>query len=350
MSFKESSVHSETVSIIIPVYNAERHLDKCVESVLRQSYREIEVLLVDDGSTDGSGAACDRWAEKDARIRAIHRENGGVSAARNTGLDAATGEYIAFVDSDDYLAADMIRNLTHALKADGADISICNLQHVDEDGNSLERDPVLPIADEVLTGPEAIYRVSDYYHKGWYYLFVWNKLYKKAVFSGIRFPEGKISEEDFVTHRLFMRCEKVACVSAVGYYYVQRAGSILHNESRKLLLNRVEGRLERAKFCHELGLDRSAGLSYWTCAMELPEACKKGPDAAAVRTEIKEAMRGFRHSIHLCKCCTPKETLQILFVYLSPALYRALFRNSFKRRVKTFARRFCRRVQSEGDT
>lgn len=324
----EDVVYSETVSVIIPVYNSERYLDRCIEGVLRQSYRELDVLLIDDGSTDGSGAICDRWAEKDVRIRVIHKENGGVAKARNTGLDAAVGEYISFVDSDDYTSVDMIQNLFQALKANDADISICNIQYVDETGLPLGDVLDSPIRDEVLTGQKAIEKMSDCEHRGWYYLFLWNKLYKKSVFSGIRFPGGKISEEDFVAHKLFMRCQKVVSISAVGYYYVQRTQSIVHGKSPQLFLNRAEGCLERAIACDELGLYRSAGQSYWLAAVSLPDALIKNGHSFEACHELDEALQVFRNHINFRKYCTKKERLQILMVFLSPKLYQTVFRSS----------------------
>ena len=342
-------MNMEKISIIIPVYKVERYLDRCIESVLQQSYSNLEVLLIDDGSPDNCGRLCDQWAEKDTRIRVIHKENGGLSDARNIGLVSATGDYIVFVDSDDFIAPDMVQNLYDALNLNAADMSICNIHYVDENGNSLPgNNKYSPIRDEVITGFEAINRESDYYHKGWYYLFAWNKLYKKSAFSEIRFPKGKLSEDDFVAHKLFRNCSKIACISTIGYYYVQRAGSILSNENSKLCLHQAEARLDRALCCNELGLFRSAGLSYWIAAMALPSACKKDSSSFALQEELEDTTRLFRQNIQLRKFCKLKERFQVLLVFISPTLYRALFRNSFKRRLVAFIRRSSQKQYSEG--
>lgn len=326
---------NELISIIIPVYNVERYLDKCVESVLGQTYNEVDVILVDDGSTDRSGALCDRWTERDRRVRVIHKKNGGLSDARNAGLEAARGNYLVFTDSDDYLAPDMVENLYDALKQNNADMSICNICYVDEEGVPLEEDNRdSPLRDEVLSGYETIIRECDCYHKGWYYIFTVNKLYRKALFEEIRFPVGKLSEDDFVAHRIFMQCERVACIRDIGYYYVQRGGSILHHRSRMLFVHQAEGRLERASACYELGLTRSAGLTYWQAAMALPEAFRKGscpPDALGRRNEV---LQRFRKESGLRQYCTAKEKMQVLLVSLSPSFYRFVFRNSFRKNVK----------------
>ena len=120
------------ISVIVPVYNIEAYLRKCIDSILAQTYTNLEIILVDDGSTDNSGEICNEYAAKDARIRVIHKGNGGLSSARNTGIDIATGKYIGFVDSDDYLAPDMYEKLLGAIVNNHADISVCNVHHVDE--------------------------------------------------------------------------------------------------------------------------------------------------------------------------------------------------------------------------
>ena len=326
---------TEKVSIIIPVYNVAQYLDKCMESVLSQSYHNTEVLLVDDGSTDGSGALCDGWAKKDPRIEVLHKKNGGLSDARNAGLDAAHGEYLVFVDSDDYIADDMVQKLYDALKKNNADMSICNICYVDEQGALLEDDNRdSPLRDEVLSGHEIIVKECDCYHKGWYYIFTVNKLYKKSLFSEIRFPVGKLSEDDFVAHRIFMRCKRVACISDVGYYYVQRSGSILHKRSVLLFVHQAEGRLERAAVCSELGLTRSAGLTYWQAAMALPEAFRRGNCSPETLDKRNEVLLRLRNEYWLRKYCTAKEKMQVLLVYLSPRVYRVIFRNSFRKQMK----------------
>ena len=330
----EFAMSLEKISVIIPVYKVEQYLDRCVKSVLEQSYTNLEIFLVDDGSPDSCGAMCDQWAEKEPRIRVIHKENGGLSDARNAGLDAATGEYIVFIDSDDYIAADMIQNLYRALKENDADMSICNFCYVDENGSLLaEESQGSPLEDEVLTGPEAIAKEADYLHKGWYYIFTWNKLYKKCLFHDVRFPKGKLSEDDYTAHRVFQQCKRIATIRYVGYYYVQRGGSIIHNRSRFLFLHRAEGRLERAKLCYDLGLKESAGQTYWLAAMALPNAFRKDTSPEVIR-EQKSVLQKYRRQIWMRKYCPKKKRIQLLLMYLSPNLYRAVLRNPIRQQMK----------------
>ena len=139
-----------TVTVIIPVYKVERYLDACVESVVRQSYADLEILLVDDGSPDRCPALCDAWAEKDPRIKVIHRENGGLSAARNSGIDAAKGEFLLFVDSDDLLEPDAVRRAVDAQRQQDADLVIFNLTYVDEANRPLPQPDFSGFTDEIL--------------------------------------------------------------------------------------------------------------------------------------------------------------------------------------------------------
>ena len=329
----------DKISVIIPVYNVERSLDRCVESVLRQSYGTLEVLLIDDGSTDGSSALCDRWAETDGRVRVIHGENRGVSAARNTGLDAATGNLIAFADSDDYTDPNMLSALYAALTANSADMSICNFCFVDEDDRPVaDRNRNRPIRDEVLTGMEAVQKLCG--ERGWFYHVVWNKLYRKVLFSEIRFPTGMICSEDaLIAHRLFGACEKVACIQGSYYYYVQRSDSVTHKRNTQTDLNDAEAFLDRALFCAAHGLVRCAGQTYWRAAMMLADAGRSSSFRADLHQEMRNSLRLYRKNIRLAGSCTPKEKLQAGIVWLSPSLYNSIFRNSARQRLKAALRR-----------
>ncbi len=325
---------ADKISIIVPVYNVEPYLDRCVQSVLQQSYQNIEVLLVDDGSPDNSGTMCDRWAEKDGRIRVIHKKNGGLSDARNKGLDFAAGEYIAFVDSDDCIAADMVQTLYQALKANDADISICNYILTDEDCVPLKRvNDHPPIEDEVLSGLDAIRKMAD--NNGRYFLPAWNKLYKKSLFSEIRFPKGKLYEDSFIVHKLYERCNRVACVSYAGYYYVQRSGGIMASRSCKLFLHATEAFMDQAISCVRLGLCKSASQIYWRAAMQLQDAYARRESAPELTAELEDAVQLFRRYFYLRKACPLKKRLQIDLIYLHPQLYFDIFRSPVRQSLKT---------------
>lgn len=236
------------ISVIIPVFNVEEYLDKCVESIISQTYENLEIILVDDGSPDNCPSICDNWAKKDDRIRVIHKINGGLSDARNVGIDKASGEYLFFVDSDDYIAQDMIEKLYVALYENEADMSICNFKYVSEDNLKKFDNDNLPIKDEVLSG-EYVLLNKIFEDKNWYWVVAWNKLYKKDLFDNIRYPFGKIHEDEFIIHQILFKCKKIACVSEMLYFYVQRNDSIMGNaNSVSNKLDLVESLFHRSVF------------------------------------------------------------------------------------------------------
>lgn len=217
------------ISVIVPVYNVENYVSKCIDSILRQTYKNLEIILVDDGSTDRSGAICDEYALKDNRIRVIHKENEGLSGARNTGLALARGRYIGFADSDDWLAEDMYGSLFRALTETNADIAVCGHylayatgETVAESGNG---------GRKIYNRREAVHAIvrDEEIHS-----FAWDKLYKKELFDGIKYPAGRYVQDIFTTYRLFMRVGTVVRCDEPKYYYYQRGNSIQRTRGKKL--------------------------------------------------------------------------------------------------------------------
>jgi len=207
------------ISVIIPVYHVAAYLEACLGSVVAQTYKNLQILLIDDGSTDGSGALCDRWAAKDSRIRVIHQSNRGLSQARNAGLDAATGEYILFADSDDLLSPDLCRVLLEAAGA-GAEIAICDAVHIFPN-----RSWQFSAGGrwDWLDSAEAIRRLWYQTH---FLPSAWAKLYRRELFSQLRFTPGIRFEDVDILHELLFRAEKIACTDAKLYGYVHRENSI----------------------------------------------------------------------------------------------------------------------------
>ncbi len=239
----------ELISVIIPVYNVEPYLEKCVESVLAQTYEDLEVILVDDGSPDGCPALCDAFARRDSRVRVIHKENGGQGSARNRGLDIARGAYIGFVDSDDYIAPDMYEKLYTALTDTGADISICDLVFVDADGNRTFDLP--PMRAGTLTR-EQMYERLETVEKG-RYVVVCTRLCRRELFEGLRFEEGKGFEDEFLVLPLYRRCSRVALIADVLYYYLQRQGSTMNRPVTIRHLEAVQAIMGRWDYYHAHG-------------------------------------------------------------------------------------------------
>lgn len=216
------------ISVIIPVYKVEKYLDKCIESVVNQIYKNLEIILVDDGSPDNCPTICDEWAKKDSRIVVIHKENGGLSSARNAGVAIAKGEWVGFVDSDDYIAPNMYEKMLFAAQKSGAELCVCGMKWINEDGSEYKDVMQSPIINEVLIKEQVFLKFcrDDYF----YYVTSVNKLYKRELFERVTFPEGRLHEDEFTAHHFFNACEKIICVQDELYFYVQRQNSIMNSE------------------------------------------------------------------------------------------------------------------------
>lgn len=212
------------ISVIVPVYKVENYLHRCVDSILAQTYTNLEIILVDDGSPDRCGEICDEYAAKDSRIRVIHQENGGLSAARNAGLDLCTGEYIVFVDSDDYLDPALMETLIG--QAGTADCISSGFVSVDENEVPLGRYcaetgidlPGPVVLEQHYSGENARLNINSVY--------VWGRLYRRQVWDGLRFPVGLVFEDMFLMPHILFRCKSVKFVPYAGYYYRKTPGSI----------------------------------------------------------------------------------------------------------------------------
>lgn len=230
----------EIISVIVPVYKVEPYLDKCISSIVDQSYRNLEIILVDDGSPDKCSAMCDAWTEKDSRIRVIHKLNGGLSDARNAGMAAATGELMAFVDSDDWIDVHYIEYLYNALRQTNADISACNLREVYDDSAVATATKQVPQV-EVLTAEEAI---EDILHNRRFRAVAWNKLYTRKIVTDERFETGRLHEDEFFSYRLYDKAARLAYIALPLYNYRQRPGSIMTSFSARHL-DALDAYLER---------------------------------------------------------------------------------------------------------
>lgn len=242
----------ELISVIIPIYNVEKYLGQCIESILNQTYVNIEIILIDDGSTDGSSELCDNYAKRDKRITAIHQKNQGISSVRNRGIRESRGEYIFWVDSDDYVSETVIEELWKNLKETDADMSICEYTQGNDRHFSFSR---LESEDKEIwdfrKGLEQIYRSS---HWSFVMAASWGKLIKKSLYKGLWYPDGKIFEDIYMSHKIISRCKKIVYSNHILYYYYQWTESIL---GKKLHINKLDylGAFEeRIHFFEELGL------------------------------------------------------------------------------------------------
>lgn len=213
----------DLVSVIVPVYNAEKYLKKCVDSILCQSYKNIEVILVDDGSTDTCPSLCDDYEKFDERVHVIHKENGGLCDARNTGINYARGKYVTFVDNDDLVNNEFIEILYNLCEQYGCDIAQCDFLMINE--SSVLLPPQKTMTVKVYDRNEIINEFCQEANLVKYWV-VWNKMYRRELFDGVQFPVGRIHDDMYTTHKLLWKAEKMAVTNIYLYYYFQREGSI----------------------------------------------------------------------------------------------------------------------------
>ncbi len=228
------------ISVIIPVYNTEKYLPRCIESVLAQTYRDLDIILVDDGSSDNSGKICDEYAEKDGRVHVFHKENGGVSSARNLGLEKArekSSEYIGFIDADDWIEPEMYEKLLNVLIETNSDIAVCCeiREHTDKENRQEikagKRQSGECLKQTVYDRDEAVrahleWKISTVVH---------DKLYKSDLFTGIEFPEGRTYEDLATVYKLIVAAERTVVLWEDLYHYDMHPESIIHNKSMKNL-------------------------------------------------------------------------------------------------------------------
>ena len=237
----------EVISIIVPVYNVEKYLIRCVDSILKQTYTNLEILLVNDGSTDSSGSICDSFASIDSRIKVIHKKNGGLSDARNTGIKIVTGQYIGFVDSDDWINPKMYEKLYKNIKKHDADISICGFSLIEEvaQNSPLDLLPEKKYEIQRFTSKQAleILLTKRLFHSN-----AWDKLYTKELFENIEYPKGRIYEDIATTYKLICKANGIVYCAYPGYNYLQRQGSLIHSHFNAKLYGMVESYQEMLEY------------------------------------------------------------------------------------------------------
>lgn len=237
----------ELISIIIPAYNIKRYLSECLDSIIMQTYTNIEIILIDDGSTDGTADICDQYADKDNRITVIHQNNIGSAASRNVGIDFFTGEYVTFIDGDDILSRRFIERLFIAIRDRNADIAECNAYY-------LNNNNVIEYNTDVSAMYETNHSIMEAYLKD--YLIktvIWNKLYKKSIIKGTKFVPGKFIDDEFFSYKVLAKAKRLVHIDEYLYYYRQHADSIM-GQSRKYSLKNLdalEGCATRALFVKE---------------------------------------------------------------------------------------------------
>ena len=230
------------VSIIVPVYQVEKYIRQCVDSILAQTFTDFELILVDDGSKDQSGKICDEYARMDTRVKVIHKENGGAADTRNRGVNQAVGNYVMFVDSDDYLAPTMLECLYRNILNENADIAACNYLYFFE--NDRKKDFATNVQSEVLTGTEIFYYRKNERNYG-FWTVVWNKLMKRETVGKVRFRSGKYYEDEFWANEIYQMDIKIVTIPECLYYYRQHENSTMRQKKIARSLDLIEAYQER---------------------------------------------------------------------------------------------------------
>ena len=231
------------ISVIVPAYNVEKFIGKCIDSILRQSFKDFEVLLIDDGAKDSTPEICDACAKKDSRIKVYHKENGGLSDARNYGIDRMQGKYVTFIDSDDYVDSGYFEYLYGLItQEEDIQIAICGKKSVREDENA---SPDPETFHEIITGERAVQKMLCGHGSGHS---AWGKLYSADLWKTVRYPKGKIYEDYATTYRVMALVDKAAWGNAAMYFYVQHIESIMNQKCSRRSLSLVDIADEETEF------------------------------------------------------------------------------------------------------
>ncbi len=316
------------ISIIIPVYNVERYLRQCLESVINQTYTNLEIILVNDGSSDQCAEICDIYASIDARIAVIHKTNGGLSDARNAGLKVATGDFISFVDSDDVVSVEFYEKLLKLALKFNADIVECNYLKFaqNEEINNAGKDSQSKI--EIFNTQDAIKLLMDEKLKQ----VVWNKLYRIKLVKNIEFPIGKLNEDEFWTYKVFGNAKKILKLSDVLYYYRQQCDSIMGKAYNSKRLDGLEALKERIYYMekHFPKLKTHASKVFCFASMWHYQKISLHPEIdedVALRNRISKEVKEY-NGFALIKKLSPNELVWFHFFLIFPHGY-ANIRNYF---------------------
>ena len=312
------------ISVIVPIYNVEKYLPICIESIINQTYKNLEIILVNDGSTDNCRKICDKYARKDNRIKVIHKENGGLSDARNVGMEYATGDYIYFIDSDDYIDIKTIEILYKNLKKYNADISMSRF--IRTNNNNFRSD----LSNEKIKLYSNVESLNMLYNKEFtfhenYALFIcaWNKLYKKELLEGIQYPIGKLYEDGATTYKILYKASLIVCSSLQLYYYYQREESISRKKFDETRFHRMDAFKGQMNFYKEKNLKQiyyNCLNTYLNMIIEYYYLADKHPNCEKIRKYLR---REFNKELKQAKKNVkfPEERIYILKEFQYPKYY-----------------------------
>ena len=290
-----------TISVIVPVYKVEKYIHRCVDSILNQTFSDFELILVDDGSPDNCGAICDEYAAKDSRVVVIHQENGGLSAARNAGIDWAfansDSQWLSFIDSDDWVHPEYLQKLLDTAVNNSAEVAFCTLTAFTEDEHGYQEvpfwdKPVCCVRDGISILRDAT--ATRHGRLSGHHVIAWNKIYKKSIFSSIRYPHGQVHEDEAVAHRILGCCNRIAAIDDSLYFYRQHSESIMHTSAtlfRELCITLAYG--DRILYYQEKNICIADALifQYWATLVHYFYRIYKEPRCKRLLKKTKQQMR-----------------------------------------------------------
>lgn len=237
------------ISVIVPVYNVEQYLIRCIDSILSQTYKNIEILLIDDGSTDRSSDICDNYARKDSRVKVIHQQNAGLAAARNVGMNMSQGECLTFVDSDDYVSSYYVENLVNAMEKNDADLSVSMFINVVDGDECNVREATNQLLNVQVEG--SCQCLEDMFYQRGIETSAPGKLYRKQLIDNLRFPVGKLYEDIMFTTKMILRSNKIVRIDNVDYFYYQRSNSIQYQKFNNKKMDCIWHSREQIEYVRE---------------------------------------------------------------------------------------------------
>ncbi len=313
------------LSVVVPVYKVEKYLSRCIESILNQDFCNFQLILVDDGSPDNCGTICDEYASKDNRIKVIHKENGGLSSARNAGIDISTSEYITFIDSDDYIHPCMFSSMLKGMKNHDADISICSYLSTKENNAETTISNTFSLIDKY----ESITRMNNIE-----FITAWGKIYKTKLFEKIRYPVGKYHEDEFITYKLFYESNKIVFTEDKLYYYYVNPESIIQSSFSEKNLDSLDVFKERIMFFEKKNEHELTKLSQKTLMSRIMycHQCISREKSLKNKSKLKQKALSYLDKTQkkeFISSLSSKQKMWANLFFVSPFLY-STFRNSLK--------------------
>lgn len=315
---------NDLITIVVPIYNVENYINDCIQSIINQTYKNLQIILVDDGSRDNCPKICDEYKQKDSRIEVIHKKNGGLSDARNAGIEKANGKFICFIDSDDFINYEYVEKLYNLITKNNADISISNFKRVQDFKKEYLKEEEENKTEQIYTGKQMI---ENIYNKKLYVqsTVTWNKMYKTELFKTTNFPYGKLHEDEYTTYKLYYNCKKVVMSSEILYYYRYVPNSIMNKKFNKKRLDGIAALEERLKFFQakeEKKLYNLTLVRYLTVLMIHYTNCKMFlENSEEIQKELKNKYKKYYKKVIKLPECSKQDKLKIILFRVSPKLY-----------------------------